>query len=271
MSLSVNHLHWNPSPFIKASMLTLATCLTVTLWHPAAWPWAMGVIATLHIISTIAGLWPRSKILGANLLQLPPAAVLRGEVSITIDDGPNPEVTPHVLDILDRHGAKATFFCIGELAERHPDLCRDIVRRGHAVENHSQHHNVLFSLFGPKKIYREVLHAQNVLTGITGVAPHFFRPSAGLRNIFLDPMLARLGLHLVTWSKRGFDTRETDPDKVLQKLSTDLKSGDILLLHDGNAARTAAGTPVILEVLPRLLDILAQTKLRPVTLRASLQ
>ena len=270
MSPHVSHQKWNPSPFIKTCLLTLAICLVCTLWRPTAWPWTVGVIAMLHAVTTVAGLWPRSTLLGKNFLRLPYSAIQRGEIAITIDDGPDPEVTPQVLDILDRYGAKASFFCIGELAERYPDLCRSIIRRGHTIENHSHHHNVLFSLFWPQKIYREILHAQNVLTSITGMAPRFFRPSAGLRNVFLDPVLARLGLQLVTWSKRGFDTRVSDPAIVLHKLSSDLKSGDILLLHDGNAARTSAGTPVILEVLPRLLDMLAQARLHSVTLRTAL-
>ncbi len=270
MNPFARYLNWNPAPFLKISMLLVASAGVATLWRPTMWPWLAGIAGLNHIAMTIAGLWPRSSLLGPNLLNLPQAAAQRGEVAITIDDGPDPEVTPKVLEILDRYKARASFFCIGTLAERHPDLCRDIVRRGHTIETHSRHHNVLFSLFGPRKMYREVQHAQAVLTGIIGQTPRFFRPSAGLRNFFLDPVLARVGLLLVTWSKRGFDTRETNPDTVLRRLVHDLKAGDILLLHDGNAAKTPAGTPVILDVLPRLLDHLAQAGLRPVTLHSAL-
>lgn len=266
MSPFARYLNWKPSPFVKVFMFMLVGAVALMVWRPALWPWAAGIIGINHIISTIAGLWPRSRLLGPNLLRLPSDAALRGEVAITIDDGPDPEVTPQVLDILDRHDAKATFFCIGELAERYPELCREIIRRGHAIGNHSQHHNNLFSLFGPRKTYREILHAQGVLTTITGYTPRFFRPSAGLRNIFLDPVLARLGLQLVTWCKRGFDTRETDPGNVLRRLLRNLKGGDILLLHDGNAAKTPAGTPVIIEVLPRLLEHMVQAGLHSVSL-----
>lgn len=270
MNPFVRYLNWNPSPFVKASILLHISVILVTLWHPWLWPWTAGALVINHLLFTAAGLWPRSTVLGPNLLSLPLIAARRGEVAITIDDGPDPKVTPHVLDILDRHNAKATFFCIGALAERYPDLCREIIRRGHAIENHSQHHSVLFSLFGPLKMYHEVQHAQDTLTRITGQAPRLFRPSAGLRNPFLDPVLSRLGLRLVSWSRRGFDTQETNPDVVLKKLSYGLKGGDILLLHDGNAAKTSTGTPVILDVLPRLLDNLAQAKLRAVTLPAAL-
>jgi peptidoglycan/xylan/chitin deacetylase (PgdA/CDA1 family) len=271
MNPFARYLNWDPTPILKISMLLLIAAVLAALWRPVVWPWMAGIVAFNHMVLTIAGLWPRSRILGPNLLSLPPAAALRGEVAVTIDDGPDPEITPRVLDILDRYHAQATFFCIGALAERYPDLCRDIIRRGHAIENHSQHHNMLFSLFGPRKMYREVQHAQVVLAGIIGHTPRFFRPSAGLRNYFLDPILARVGLLLVTWSKRGFDTRETNPDNVLKRLLHNLKGGDILLLHDGNAAKTPSGTPIILDVLPRLLDHLAQAKLHPVTLRSALR
>jgi hypothetical protein len=89
---------------------------------------------------------------------------------------------------------------------------------------------------------------------------------AGLRNPFLDPVLHGLGLRLATWSRRGFDTRESDPDKVLRRLSQGLAAGDILLLHDGNAARTASGQALILAVLPALLDAIRTQGLNPVTL-----
>jgi peptidoglycan/xylan/chitin deacetylase (PgdA/CDA1 family) len=91
-----------------------------------------------------------------------------------------------------------------------------------------------------------------------------------LRNPQLEPVLAHCGLRLCSWSKRGFDTRVGDADAVFNSLAHDLKGGDILLLHDGSSARTAQGKPVILDVLPRLLDNLAQTNLHSVTLRAAI-
>ncbi|MBI5007056.1 MAG: polysaccharide deacetylase family protein [Nitrosomonadales bacterium] len=262
--------NWKPTPAIKLSLLVLASCITVTFWQPSLWPWTAGIVFANHMVLTIAGLLPRSKLLGTNITRLPQDAARRGEVAITIDDGPDPEVTPLVLDILDRHQAKATFFCIGKLAAQHPELCREIIRRGHDIENHSQSHNWYFSLLDPWTIHREVREAQEVLSGITGRTPRFFRATAGLRNPELDPVLAHCGLLLCSWSKRGFDTQVRDADAVYKSLVRDLKGGDILLLHDGSAARTAAGQPVILDVLPRLLDNLAQANLRTVTLRTAI-
>ena len=246
--------NWKPSIAIKLSILVLVGSIPFTLWQTSLWPWTLGVVCINHLILTIAGLLPRSTLLGLNIVRLPREAALRGEVAITIDDGPDPEVTPQVLDILDRHHAKATFFCIGKLALLYPELCREIVRRGHAVENHSLSHNWYFSLLDPWSTHREVRGAQILLGEITGQSPAFFRATAGLRNPALDPVLAHLGLRLCSWSKRGFDTRVNDADAVFNSLVRDLKGGDILLLHDGSAARTVEGKPVILDVLPRLLE-----------------
>ena len=117
---------------------------------------------------------------------------------------------------------------------------------------------------------RELQAAQDTLTAITGQRPLFFRAPAGLRNPFLDPVLARLGLRLASWSARGFDTRIGDAERVKDRLLRGLRAGAILLLHDGNAARTPDGIPVILEVLPAVLAAAEAADLRFVTLRQAL-
>jgi len=192
-------------------------------------------------------------------------------VAITIDDGPDPEVTPRVLSILERYAAHATFFCVGERVVRHAGLAREMHRRGHAIENHSQHHRHNFSLLGPQRMSAEIAEAQECIAATVGVRPRFFRAPAGLRNPFLEPVLTRLRLRLASWTRRGFDTRSSDADEVFRRVSNPLRGGDILLLHDGNAARGRGGAPVIVEVLPRLLDALAERALRPVTLRSALE
>ena len=131
---------------------------------------------------TGGGLWPRSRWLGRNWTRLPAAAAARQEIAITIDDGPDPDVTPAVLDLLDAHGARATFFLHRLGRGRHPALCREIVRRGHSVQNHSDRHSHTFSLLGPRGLAREIGTAQARLADLVGVAPRFFRAPAGLRN-----------------------------------------------------------------------------------------
>jgi peptidoglycan/xylan/chitin deacetylase (PgdA/CDA1 family) len=248
--------------------LTILGILALAVW-PEQGLWVLAAFVIDHLVLLFAGLWPRCDWIGSNWACLPPQAVQRGEVAITIDDGPEPAVTPEVLDLLDRHAAKATFFCIGERAAAHPKLCREIIRRGHRVENHSLRHKHNFSLLNTQAYLAELEAAQATLSAITGVRPSFFRAPAGLRNLMLDPVLDQLGLQLASWTRRGFDTRERDPKRVLASLLNGLKAGDILLLHDGNAARTSEGRPVILEVLPPLLEAISQAGLKPVTLADS--
>ena len=261
---------WHSTPLIRASLALHGLALTAVVTVPGLWPWALAAVVANHLVIAGAGLWPRSHWLGPNWTRLPAAATARNEIALTIDDGPDPVVTPQVLDLLDRHAVQATFFCIGELAARHPDLCREIVNRGHAVENHSQHHRHYFSLMGPRGLARELHAAQETLTRICGQRPLFFRAPAGLRNPFLEPVLARFGLRLASWSARGFDTRIDDAKRVKSSLLRGLRAGAILLLHDGHAARTPQGVPVILEVLPGVLDAAAAAGLRVVTLRQAL-
>ena len=116
----------------------------------------------------------------------------------------------------------------------------------------------------------EVGRAQQAISETTGEAARFFRAPAGLRNPFLAAVLEHAQLKLVSWTRRGFDTRNGNADAVLGRLTKNLASGDILLLHDGHAARTQAGSPVVLTVLPRLLAALSGAGLKPVTLRAAL-
>jgi peptidoglycan/xylan/chitin deacetylase (PgdA/CDA1 family) len=200
------------------------------------------------------------------MTHLPPSAGQRNEVAITFDDGPDPLVTPQVLDLLDRFGAKASFFVIGTKLQLHPKLGGDIARRGHSLENHSSHHFLLLSLFGGASLRHEIEAAQSAVAAVCGRAPRYFRPPGGFHSPLLGPVLADLGLQLATWTRRGFDTRDSNARRVLNRLTRKLSAGDILLLHDGSAARTASGTPVVLEVLPQLLQQLQTLGLRSVSL-----
>jgi peptidoglycan/xylan/chitin deacetylase (PgdA/CDA1 family) len=262
--------HWRPTPLVRVSLGLHGGAVALVVARPSAWPWAVGAVLADHALLTAVGLTPRSTLLGPNWTRLPAAAAARGELAITVDDGPEPRITPRVLDLLDERNAKATFFCIGERVQRYAELTREMVRRGHSVENHSQRHLNYFSLLGPRGLVAEIERAQDTIGITTGQPPLFFRAPAGLRSPLLDPVLSRLGLRLASWTRRGFDTVNSSARTVLGKLTRGLGPGDILLLHDGHAALTRDGAPVILEVLPRLLDALATARLTPVTLRAAL-
>ncbi len=257
------------SPFVHGSIgLHVFMAGTVTM-QPSWWPMVLATLIADHALITGAGLWPTSTLLGPNLRRLPAAAIARHEIALTIDDGPDPEVTPRVLDALDAIAAKATFFCIGTRVLAHAALAREIVARGHAIENHSFHHNHFFSLLGPSAYEREIVAAQRAVADTTGIAPRFFRAPAGLRNVFLQPVLARHGLVLTSWTRRGFDTVRRDANQVASRLVNGLAAGDILLLHDGHAARDRNGEPVVLGALARVGQAANQRALKLVTLGAA--
>jgi peptidoglycan-N-acetylglucosamine deacetylase len=256
---------YRPTPLISGALAVHAGAVAALAVSPATWPWAAAGVVASHAALTAAGLWPRSTLLGHNWLRLPESAGT--SIAITIDDGPDPEITPRMLDLLDTHAARATFFCIGERVQRHPAIVEQIVARGHAVENHSQRHRHNFSLSGPGALRREIEAAQNTIGEIAGTKPMFFRAPAGLRNPFLEPVLCALGLQLAAWTRRGFDTREHRANVVADRLTRGLAARDILLLHDGHPARDATGEPVSLEALDIVLRKIADEGLRCVTLR----
>lgn len=261
---------WKPTFFIKLSIAAHALAVIGLLAAPAVWPWALGLVLINQVLLIAAGLLPRTTLLGPNLNRLPPAAISRREIALTIDDGPDPEVTPRVLDLLDAAGVKASFFCIGRKADQYPALCREIAARGHSVENHGDSHSWRFALFGIDRMQADISAAQQKLGQMTGRPPQFFRPTAGLRNPMLDPVLSRLDLRLASWTRRPFDTYQGDAQCVFERLVKNLAPGDILLMHDGHSARTPGGEPVILAVLPRLLQKISELRLHPVTLSAAL-
>ena len=259
---------WRPAPAVQVTAVVHAAAVLALAAQPALWAWVLAGIVANHLVLAGASLWPRGRLLGANLVRLPAPAAARSEVSLNFDDGPEPAVTPRVLDLLDRHGARASFFCIGAKADAHPELVREIVRRGHSVENHSYHHRPTFAFQGLGGLRRQVEAAQAAIAR-AGQAPRFFRAPAGFRSPLLDPVMARCGLRYVSWTRRGFDTVERDPEAVLRRLTRNLKAGDILLLHDGSSARTRTGEPVVLAVLPALLERLGRDGLRSVPLPAA--
>lgn len=238
-------------------------------WPPTDGVWVAGALAANYATLLVGGLSPRSQILGPNLVRLPASAAKRSQVALTFDDGPDPAITPRVLDLLDRAGAKATFFCVGTHVQAHPSLAREIVARGHAVESHSHRHSTAFGWYVGGRLRRELEDAQSAIREHAGDEPRFFRAPFGLRNPSLHAAVRQLGLTYASWTRRGFDTVDADADRVLARLTHGLAPGDVLLLHDGVVQRARRDDPTVLRVLPRLLDALRAHGLTSVSLRAA--
>lgn len=250
------------SPLLKASLGVHGAALATLVAFPGSWPLAAGAVAANHLAIAAASMMPRSALLGPNITRLGAESERLGIVALTFDDGPDPEVTPAVLEMLEAAGARATFFCVGRRAEASPDLIAEIRARGHGVENHTWSHPNEFALRGPRAMGREIERAQRALEDPSAGPPRFFRSVAGMQNPWLATTLARAGLRLVSWTRRGFDTVSSDGARVAARLERGLAAGDILLLHDGNSARDRSGRPVVLEALPRVLDRMSREGLR---------
>jgi peptidoglycan/xylan/chitin deacetylase (PgdA/CDA1 family) len=254
------------TPLLKLSAAIHVAGTVALAAAPSKWPWIGSMIFLDHVFLAAVGMWPRSQWLGPNFSQLPASATHNHAVGLSFDDGPDPQVTPRVLDLLDQYGVSASFFCIGRRAEEHPDLVLETVRRGHRLENHTYRHPNSFAFFSSPAMGREIDRTQEILERLGGRQPVFFRAPAGIRNPWLDAVLVRRGLTLASWTHRGFDTVERDPRRVTRRLLKGLTAGDIALLHDGSPARDRNGQPVVLEALPRWLDAVAEQGLHPIPL-----
>lgn len=161
-------------------------------------------------------------------------------VALTFDDGPDPRVTPQLLELLARHGVTATFFVTGERAERYPDLVRAILCGGHAVGNHSYSHSPFLMLKGPAVLRREVASAQAVLRQF-GIVPLAFRPPVGITNSRLWRVLLENRMFCVNFSLRACDLGNRRVARLARKLLAKAAAGDIILLHDVAPPRGEVG------------------------------
>lgn len=153
-------------------------------------------------------------------------------VALTFDDGPDPEHTPEVLEVLRRHGVEAAFFCIGHRAERHSEIVRQIVAAGHIVGSHSHGHTPLFALGSVKKTTGDMLRCNETLESIAGGKIIYFRPPYGVTNPSVAAAARKLGLTTVGWSVRSFDTMGGPVEKTVERMLRKVRPGTIVLLHD---------------------------------------
>jgi len=212
--------------------LAASQLLVVGLWWRYGWPVGLPAMVLSHAYFMGQVFLPRSRLYAPVLWQRPGQGAA---VWLTIDDGPSDD-TPAMLDLLDAHAAKATFFLVGERAAQRPALVREILRRGHDLGNHSHSHpQAWFWALGPKAMAREIGQAQDTLGAIAGQAPRWYRSVVGMTNPFVAAPLHAHGLRRVAWSARGFDGVDCEPGQTVARIERDLRPGAIVLLHEGAA------------------------------------
>jgi len=169
------------------------------------------------------------------------------KVALTFDDGPDRKTTAALLKILEKHQIKVAFFCIGSKINGNEHIIKDIIEKGHLIGNHSWSHAFLFDFFLPAKMIREIKRTDALIKRITGAQVKFFRPPYGVTNPFLSRALKRTGHTIVGWSLRTFDTTQ-NRQRILRRIKTQLKNGDIILFHDAN--------PETIELLEDAIQII---------------
>ena len=179
------------------------------------------------------------------------------QVAITFDDGPNLEFTPQVLELLKQYDAKGTFFCIGDKIKQHPNIFKQILAEGHTIGNHTFSHSNAFGFFSTQKVTIELQDTNALITEISGLKPKLYRPAFGVTNPRIKKAIKHLHLTSIGWNKRSLDTTNLSEKTILKRITRNLKSGDVILLHD-----TSEKT---LRVLEQLLLFLQQKKLEAVT------
>ena len=176
-------------------------------------------------------------------------------IALTFDDGPNPEATPRILDTLAHHDARATFFILGTHAEKWPAIVRRIADEGHRVGNHGYFHRKLH-LKSPGYVRKDILLGSEAIEDAASVSPALFRAPHGFRSPWVTRIAASLGQKTVGWSLGVWDSDRPGVEHIVERTTSGVRPGSIVLLHDGDGydaagdrMQTANAVPLIISGL----------------------
>lgn len=232
------------------TLTTLVICSVIFLETEFLW-FVLGGIVLLYLAITAYGSY---QIQAGYFV----SSVCKGKkksVALTFDDGPDPEFTPRILDILSEKQVKATFFVIGKKVEKYPELVRRMHDEGHIVANHSYSHHYLIALFSTARLTRDLKRCNDVISQTIDRTPAFFRPPFGVTNPRYAAAIKGNRLSSIGWSLRSLDTRAASKYALIDAVISKLKRGDIILLHDRLAVTTEALPDIIAHIQTKRMVI----------------
>jgi peptidoglycan/xylan/chitin deacetylase (PgdA/CDA1 family) len=187
-------------------------------------------------------------------------------VAVTFDDGPHPDGTPAVLEALERAGARATFFLVGEQVERHPGVAAELAAAGHGIAVHGYRHRNQLRLT-PGMVRSDTQRGMDKVADATGTEPALYRPAYGIFSAGGLEVVRGMGLEPLLWSRWGRDwASSASPGSVAELVTRDLTAGDVLLLHDADHYSVPGSWRATAAALPRVLDEIARRGLGTVAL-----
>ncbi len=207
-----------------------------------------GAAAATSVYAGYASMAPLSQLFGATYAR----GSKMDQLALTYDDGPNDPHTLRLLDVLERHNARATFFLIGKFVEQRPDIARAIAQAGHTIGNHTHSHPFLI-LRRRESVAREIERCRRAIEDAVGAHSNLFRPPFGGRRPGVLAEVRKQGMRTVMWSVTCYEWKGTSPDSIERHAARQVRGGDILLLHDGGHAAIGADRNPTVQATDRLL------------------
>lgn len=221
------------SPFQKLNILfvILALVLLYTVFTFSFSPWWILLLAVVYFSITAYFSWDIQ--FDFHLKTHNKGETDEKVIAITFDDGPT-ELTPDVLSVLKKYDAKATFFCIGQQIEKHPDILKQVYDAGHIIGGHSFSHGSMYDFLPAKQMIAEADETDDLIELAIGKRPNLFRPPYGITNPAVKKTVQSKGYETIGWSIRSFDTVNKNPEGVTNKVIKKLHPGAIVLFHDNH-------------------------------------
>ena len=235
------------------ALLGLFSWLIKVLDFPDYFQFILLTLLVVILVLALDAFYPKVNLFLPAIVDLSRHTSAKNAVALTFDDGPVEPYTRQILDILERYQVKASFFCIGENIANQPELARKLLAAGHTLGNHTRtHRNLMFASVG--LVEREISTAQEIIEGVTGETPRFFRCPKGYKSPIVAAVIRRLGLRLIGYGYPIFDVENPPAKELVERVLNRVKGGDIIVMHDGFSVSKPGRRDSLVNALPKIIE-----------------